>query len=83
MDDKGKEGEGVSREKWRGNLSVINNRKVDGRPFSTIIISDGELCESAESGDVLTIWARSRSTRWVDMMGYVRMKVYVQRIVES
>ena len=79
-DDKGEEGErgrGGFREKWRGR--VANNSVY---PPSAIEISDGELCERAESGDVLTVWAISWSAGWVITVNSVSIETTLQRIVE-
>lgn len=72
-------GEEVPFEKWRG--KVARNHDAAGS-FSEIKVSDSELYESAESGDVLTVWARSRSTGWVITVERVRIQATIRRIVE-
>jgi len=73
MGNKGEEGgEGTSCEKWRG--EVLSNWTR---------ISDSQLCEKAESGDVLTVWVNSRSTGRVITVKKVRIEALLEKIVES
>ena len=75
-----KGGEGTSCEKWRGNVANYH----DAYDLSSRTkISDSELCEKAESGDVLTVWVSSRSTGWVITVKKVRIQAFLEKIVES
>ena len=76
----GNEGEGVSCEKWRG--KVANNHDADDL-FSPTKISDSELHEKAESGDVLTVWVRSGSAGRTITVKKVKIKAILEKIVES
>ena len=65
----------VSCEKLRGTVSIGPSSRVAK-------LSDSELYEEAESGDVLTVWARSRSTGWVITVRGVRIYATYKPIVE-
>ena len=89
--DKG-EGEGASREKWRGNLGVANNLDADGNSgvadnhdadsnFS-IRVRDSELREKAGSGDVLTVWVGSGSTGCGITVKSIWIRAFTKKIVE-
>ena len=66
-----------SREKWRGvvvrNLLAHHNFKEH-----TIEISDRELYEKAESGDVLTVWALAKFSGSMNMVKKVKVRYVVE-----
>ena len=66
-----------SGEKWRG--LVVRNLHAHGDfKEHTIEITDGELYEKAESGDVLTVWALAKFEGWRNTV----KKVVIWYIVE-
>ena len=66
-----------SREKWRG--LVVRNLHAHGDfKEHTIEITDGELYEKAESGDVLTVWALAKFEGWRNTV----KKVVIRYVVE-
>ena len=68
---------GDSREKWRG--EVVKNLHAHGDfKEHTIKMSDAELYEKAESGDVLTVWAHAGSPGWVNTVKKVVIRYAVQ-----
>ena len=52
------------------------------RQGDRIKITDSGLCEKVESGDVLTVWALSRSAGWAVTVRRVTIMAIIQRTVE-
>ena len=66
-----------SGEKWRG--EVTRNLHAHGDFKEHVIeIKDGELYEKAESGDVLTVWARAQFPGWVNTVKKVKIRYVVE-----
>ena len=65
------------REKWRG--EVVKNLLAHGDfKEQTREMSDKELYDKAEGGDVLTVWAHARSPGWVNTVKKVVIRYVIQ-----
>lgn len=62
-----------SAERWRG-VVVRNLHAHDNFKEHTIEMSDVELYDKAESGDVFTVWARARFPGWTNMVKEVTIR---------
>jgi len=66
-----------SGERWRG--EVVRNLHAHGDfKEHTIELSDGELYEKAESGDVLTVWALAKFSGWKNTVKKVKIRYVVE-----
>ena len=65
-----------SEEKWRG-VVVRNLHAHQSFKEHTIEISDRELYEKAESGDVLTVWALAKFSGWTNIVKKVTIRYVV------
>ena len=58
---------------------VVRNIRAHGEfEQHTIEITDGELYEKAESGDVLTVWALARFPGWENTVWRVTIRYVVE-----
>ena len=65
-----------SGEKWRGEV-VRNLHAHSDFKEHNVEISDAELYEKAESGDVLTVWALAKFSGWTNMVRRVTIRYVV------